>query len=45
MKFEKPEKINAAFFKEVFMECLAIFGCLALTGTLVLAVRIFLGKW
>lgn len=45
MKFEKPEKIDAALFKEMFLECLALFGVIALAGTLAIAFRVFEGKW
>jgi len=45
VKFEKPEKIDAAFFQGVFMECLALFGVIALAGILATAFRIFEGKW
>jgi len=29
----------------MFMECLALFGCIALAGTLAIAFRCFEGKW
>lgn len=45
VKFEKPEKIDAALFKEMFLECLALFGVIALAGTLAIAFRLFEGKW
>jgi len=45
VKFDVPEKIDAALFKTMFMECLALFGCIALAGTLAIAFRCFEGKW
>jgi len=45
VKFEKPEKIDAALVQQIFIECLALLGVIALAGTLALAFRLFEGKW
>ena len=45
MKFVIPEKIDAALFKTMFMECLALLGVISLAATLAIAFRAFLGKW
>ena len=45
VKFVVPEKIDAALIKEMFLECLALFGVIALAATLVIAFRLFEGKW
>jgi len=45
VKFEMPEKIDAALVKTMFMECLALFGIISLAATLAVAFRVFLGKW
>jgi hypothetical protein len=41
----KAVKVDAALFREMFMECLALFSVMALAGVLSLAFRIFEGKW
>lgn len=45
MKFEVPEKIDAALVKQMLLECLALFGVIALAATLAAAFRVFEGKW
>jgi hypothetical protein len=45
VKFVVPEKFDAALVKEMFMECLALFGMIALAGILTVAFRMFVGKW
>jgi len=45
VKFVVPEKIDAALIKEMFVECLALLGVIALAATLAIAFRVLEGKW
>jgi len=45
VNFVIPKKIDAELIKEMFVECLALFGVISLAAVLALAMRVFLGKW